>query len=459
MKARKAKVGLVCVGRRGERLDVAEKIFLAARNGLQSVDLELVNKDTQLILDGADILKEAKKIQSLGADCILYLPATWINAPQIIDVIMEIGLPYGIWGVQEPAPFASVGANVLHGTLDEMGFKHQLFYSDAADEEEVLQEIYYFARAAMVVKELRFSRLGLIGGKSIGAYTTAADPLQIKKIFGVEIEHIDQLVLLEEARAVDDDTARELLQKFKSEHGMIDAPEETMLRSMKVLAALKKIFKDYSLDYATVKCLGEFINTYVSCCAAVSEMNNSGVVVACQCNLNCTLSMQMFNLLSDEGSIMADFNVIYKKSRIAMMINCGTMATNMAVDKSKVNWAQQYAYMCAARWDETKDEVRSARGICPTFCAKPGKVTFGTLGRINGEYVMHIAEGDAFSQPLEVFKEDKEIWPHAYIQLDCDPKDFYTNIRSNHSVVGYGELKNELIEICRLLDIRPIINE
>ncbi len=455
----KAKIGLICVGREGERLDIAQQILLAAVQGLQTAGLELVNRDTHLILDGQQVLEEAKKVCDLGADCIVYLPATWINAPQIIDVIMQIGLPYGVWGVQEAAPFTSVGANVLHGTLEELGMKHKLFYSDVADEAEVLREIVCFARAAMVAQKLKYSRLGLIGGKSIGAYPTAADPLQIKKIFGIEIEHIDQLVLLEEARAVSDETARELAEPFVSKYGGIDAPEQTVLRSMKVYAALGKILKDYSLDYATVKCLGEFINTYVSCCAAISEMNNRGIVIACQGNLNATISMQIFKLLSDQGSIMADVNVIHKKTKVAMMINCGTMATSLARDESKIHWAQQYEYMCAARWDETEETVRSARGICPTFCARPGKVTFGTLGRICGEYVMHIASGEAFEQPIKVFEKDKAIWPHAYIQLECDPKAFYANIRSNHSVVGYGDVKNELLEFCELMDIRPMLNE
>jgi L-fucose/D-arabinose isomerase len=456
---RKAKVGLVCVGRMGERLDIADMVFRSAVLALQSEWLDLVNPDTVMIFDGPDILAEANKIRDRNADCIIYLPATWINAPQIIDVMMQVQLPFAVWGVQEAAPFTSVGANVLHGTLEEMGIKHRLFYSDEAGEDEVLREITCFARAAMVAHELRFSRLGLIGGKSIGAYPTSADPIQVKKLFGVEIEHIDQLVLLEEARAVSDESARTLGSKLRSEHGELNVPEETLLRSMKVYAALKKILHDYSLDYATVKCLGEFINTYVSCCAAISQANNEGIVVACQGNIDATISMQIFKLLSDAGSIMADVNVVYKKTGVAMMINCGTMPTSLAQDRASVRWAHQYEYMCAARWDEPEQEIRSARGMCPTFCCKPGKVTFGTLGRKDGQYVMHIATGEAFTQPLEVFEKDKGIWPHAFIRLDCDPRAFYPNLRSNHSVVGYGALKNELLEFCALTGVRPMLNE
>ena len=45
------------------------------------------------------------------------------------------------------------------------------------------------------------------------------------------------------------------------------------------------------------------------------------------------------------------------------------------------------------------------RGASTLFCMKSGRITFGTLGRVDGRYVMSIAGGEAFSQPLEKLRD------------------------------------------------------
>ncbi len=96
-------------------------------------------------------------------------------------------------------------------------------------------------------------------------------------------------------------------------------------------------------------------------------------------------------------------------------------------------------------------------GATTIFCCKPGRVTLARLARIKGQYVMHIATGEAFEQPKVMFKEAREKWPHAFIKLDGDAERFVQNCRSNHMHMSYGDLKDELVEVCEILQIKPII--
>ena len=97
-------------------------------------------------------------------------------------------------------------------------------------------------------------------------------------------------------------------------------------------------------------------------------------------------------------------------------------------------------------------------GACTLFCMKEGRVTFGTLGRVEGQYVMSIAGGEAFVQPKEVLTPVRS-WAQGFVKLDCDPVVFYRNIRCNHSVVAYGDYREELKEICRQSGIFALENE
>ena len=57
----------------------------------------------------------------------------------------------------------------------------------------------------------------LIGGRAISAYTTAADPNQIKEVSGTEVEHIDQLILLEKARGIREEQVDEPVALVKAQ--------------------------------------------------------------------------------------------------------------------------------------------------------------------------------------------------------------------------------------------------
>ncbi len=438
------KIGVICSTLEGERIDLAEQFLHNARKTLAVHGLEIVNKDSSYTLTGEEVLIQSKQCEALGAEAIIYLIGTWILADHIIDAVQRINLPIGLWGIPEPASFSSVGTNVLHGAFDEMNIKHKLFYGHA-DDNSIAKEIVVFARACQLKKKCMGARLGLLGGRTISAYPTSADANQIKEMFGIEVEHIDQLVLLEKARAIPLEQSKEVIQIVRDRYGKVDVPEEILIKSANVYLALKEIQKEYKLDFCSVKCLGEFINTYTSCCLAVSMLNDEGIVTGCQCSINATISSYLLSQLSDDPAYFGDINVVLKEEGIARLINCGAIPGKLATDNKDINIVTQYEYM------------GTGRGACTLFCCKPGKITFGTLGRVHGKYVMSIAGGEAFTEPKEKLTEVRN-WAQGFVKLDCDPMEFYNNIRSNHSTACYGDFKEELVEFCRLTGVQVILN-
>ncbi len=433
--AEKARIGLLCVSLEGERVDYAEEFEKKARAGILRRDIEILNS-SGVLMDSADVIAAAKRLRDMDADAVVYLVGTWIFADGIVGAIQQSGLPAAIWGVPEPVSFSSVGANVAHGALCEMDIAHKLLYG-MPDDEETLMELADYATACMARSRLKAARFGLIGGRAISAYTTAADPNQIKGIFGAEVEHIDQMVVLEKARAIRDAEALARFNDIKGGYGAFDAPEELIIKSMKVYLALEEVIDEYRLDMASIKCLGDFINTYTSCCMAVTLANDFGRVVSCQSDINATLSMYILKQLSGEPAFFGDISTVDYKSREARVINCGAMPTGMAKRGEDVNWVPQYEYMGAGL------------GVNPVFCMKEGPITFGYLGRQKGRYQMLIASGAAFEKPMDEIVAVRT-WPQGFMHIAGDPKAFYHNLLSNHCVWGYGELQSKLTEFCAL---------
>ncbi|GAI08145.1 unnamed protein product, partial [marine sediment metagenome] len=258
--------------------------------------LEVMHRE-ELALTVQSTLETAKEFRDEGACCLIFLVGTWVYTPQIVTTVKEIHLPFILWALPDPKSFSLTGAGVVHGSLDELGIKHKLVYGSPEDP-KVINEIVKYAKAAMVVKRLSKSRFGMFGGRTGGMYTAAADMTQVKNIFGIEYDQIDQHRLVIEAQDVPDGKAEETLGRVKSEFGRIEPPHDVMIRSVKLYLALKKIISEDSYDFVGIKCMPEVADNYASCCLAVSLINDEGIVTSCECDVNAALTMQILNLLT-----------------------------------------------------------------------------------------------------------------------------------------------------------------
>jgi len=398
----------------------------------------------ELALTVQSTLETAKEFRDGGACCLIFLVGTWVYTPQIVTTVEEIHLPFILWALPDPKSFSLTGAGVVHGSLDELGIKHKFIYG-SPENPEVIDEIAKYSKAAMVVRHLSKSRFGMFGGRTGGMYTAAADMTQVKHVFGVEYDQVDQHRLIIEAQNVSDGKAEEVLGRIKSEFGRIEPHHDVMIRSVKLYLALKKIISEDGYDFVGIKCMPEVADDYASCCLAVSLINDDGIVTSCECDVNAALTMQILKLLTGGPVLFADVNHIDMERGVLRLVNCGSMPTGLAKSRKDVDLGMQYEYLS------------KAGGATTVFCCKSGRVTLARLARIKGQYVMQIAAGEAIEYPKEKFKEARGKWPHSFVKLDGDLHKFLQNCRSNHHHMVYGDIKEELLAVCDILNIRPVV--
>ncbi len=439
MSGKRGRVGIITLSLPRERTDLAEDFGKNASLALESVGFDVIKKD-ELIFETKGCISAAKKYVDMGADCIFLLLGTWVSTPTVLDTVKEVDIPFGVWAEDNPASFSLTAGGIVHGSLDELGLRHRFFYGSSGSE-GLLKEIATFIRASTATKDLKGNRLCVVGGRVMGMYTTMADIIQLKEVFGLEVEHIDGLRIYLEAERAPNEKLSKTRKWLEEKYGEIHVPNDILERSIRLYLALKNALEEDGYNIVAVKCQDEMINNYASSCLAVSLLNDEGFTVSCESDINAAITMRILSSVSGGISLFGDINHLDQKKKILRVVNCGSMPSLMAKNRNGVDLGLQYEYM------------GKAQGATTVFCVKESPVTIARLSRIKGKFVLLAAEGHTQKVKKERFKEAREHWPHAFIKLDCSMPNLIENLRSNHMHLCFGHHLISLKEFCRLKDI------
>ena len=69
---------------------------------------------------------------------------------------------------------------------------------------------------------------------------------------------------------------------------------------------------------------------------------------------------------------------------------------------------------------------------------------------------MIIAKGDAVDYGLNEVVGAKPQWPHAFVRLNLRPEELIESLQSNHVHAVDGDYREELVKLCRMLDVEPM---
>jgi len=442
MEEKKKKVGLITLSLERERTDCARSFGEKGARQLKSAGFEVFIPD-DLLFDTEGCIKAAHDFQAQGAQCILIQLGTWVSTPTVVDTLRAIDLPFGIWAEDNPASFSLTAGGIVHGSLDEMGLKHRFFYGSPLSE-SLIEEIGAFISASAAVRELSGQRLCVVGGRVMGMYTTMADIIQLKEVFGVELEHMDAVRLYLEGENAPDEEVDKVASWIRETFGSVSVPDAVLRKSIRLYLALKGALQEESYTLVAVKCQDEMINNYASSCLAISLLNDEGLTVSCESDIYAAVTMHILRTLSDGVSLFGDVNHLDTEKALLRVVNCGSMPTLMAARRKDVDIGLQYEYM------------GKAQGATTVMSVKESPVTVARLSRVKGRFVLLAAEGATQAVDKKRFKESRENWPHAFIELRGDMEKLIQNLRSNHIHLCFGNHLKELEEFCKIMDIELI---
>jgi len=347
--------------------------------------------------------------------------------------------------------------------LEQVGIPCEKVYG-SLDDKEVIDKILIFCRTSYAVNRLRGQVLGLIGGRSIGMVTGESAPDSYYTLFGIDVEHIDQLEIVRRATQIPSKYVDHAYSWLENHVQAIEFDEkkltaETLKVQIRHYCATKRIIEDRQLDFAAVKCHYELSEYYYTQCLSASFMNDpydwegskEPFVFSCEGDADGAVTMQILKLLSGKPVLFADLRHYDSANDVYAFCNCGAMAT----------WYARQA-------DDPSENLREVslvpviekyggRGCHVRYIARQSKATFARLFRKSGHNHMTIFSGEVVEFPVENLDETCPSWPHLFVKLSVPPDELISKLNSNHIHGMAGDYVVELKKFCQLKKIQPEI--
>lgn len=364
-------------------------------------------------------------------------------------VVNECDVPIILWSLPEP-PFdggrikrnSFCAANMNAHTLWRMDKPYRHVHADFADAYPHLERE---CRAITAGEVLRHTKIGLVGARVPGFYTSTYDELKLRATFGVEIAHIDIYEIAHVADAIEKDRLASAVAHVKA---FADCSAITPLEVEKA-ARLYQAFKDCAVKYRltsfAVKCWPEFGDFYgIAVCSVVGMLTGDGLNAACEGDVHGAITMQLGAALNGEAPFYADFISFDGKTNEGVFWHCGAAPACQCTSKVKAKFGKHPVM-----------DGGNVKGVTTNFPCKPGKVTISqlTVDKPDG-YRMLIATGEGL--PTEQIIPGNPLSVRMDSSVDVFAKSVIKNGFGHHYVLMYGDVKAELLGWCALNNVRPV---
>jgi len=422
--------------------------------------------DSEMVSSKDDSIKATKRFISKGIELLVISLPGWAH-PSNIAMASRIAAFSSI-PTMLIAPSRITGPCAAKGALNEIGATFEAVYG-SLEEDNNVKKVVSYAKAASVVSKLRGMTYGLIGGRAMGMYTAVVDPSYWLKVFGIDIDHVDQSEILRLSKKISEKRVDKLFKWLENNCEKIDFNEgilttKILRKQISGYLAIKEISESNNFDFVGVKCAGELSEHFCSQCIAAGLMNDPyddenlikpTTVMACEADANGALSMEILKLLSGGKPVLfMDLMTLNEKENIVTCMNCGGMST----------WY-------ANRSEIAKDNLSKVRiapfvfgkagGGCISYTAKSlDAVTWMRLSRVDGKYKMIVARGKFVDKkPDPNIPAENIPWPKAHVKFNFNPKTFIEEYDSQHAHIVEGDFVEDCKYIGKLfkMDVKVFI--
>jgi len=269
----------------------------------------------------------------------------------------------------------------------------------------------------------------------MGMYTAMFDPFSLRKVFGIDVAHIDTSEVFKEVDRVKEDEIMSVIDSWLRKYFIeSDVSREDLVKAAKIYIALKNLVKKYKLSSLTVKCQYEFSKDlgFVPC-VPLSVLADEGVVSSCEGDIPLTLTMLILHYLTNQPIYYGDLVDI--RGNKVYLSSCGFAPLTLSAEKTMGIGRHKYFF----------------RGLRSGIVLKKGEVTLARIGLISGEYRLHVALGEVVETELR-----QGLFPAAEVELKGEVEAFIENIMSQHYALAYGDLRKYLRILTRIFGIKYI---
>ena len=422
-------------------LERSKEALLASGVDLLSAPLVTVEEE---VAPARRALREAEY------DLLVVLLLSWVEAPLLVATLEDrlTTCPILLWShttFEEGGERLTLGplpaAGVVRETLEEMGAHFRFIYGQP-DEPDVLKQARPYMWAAHARQALRGAKIGLFGYVSMGMYTGTFDHTKLRRQIGPEIVQLDQYTIVKADEEIADEEVQALVERYRGQWRLAaGVSEEAVAAGLRQYAAIRQLSGEHGFAALTVKCQYELSRLFgLAPCLALSVLGDE-LPVSCEGDVPLIVSQLMLHYLTGGGvTSYGDIHDVYPGDE-TLFGACGFAPLS-----------------CAAGPPQVGKHTALYEGLLNTSPYKEGAVTLARLANDGAGYRMHIATGQAKAPPP--FREvGCPPYPFVRVALDSDVDHFMQHLMSQHYGIVYGNVREELLELCSMLAIRPVLAE
>ena len=453
----------LAVGHEDYISELSNSFTQKALTNLKKQNIDVVTRGKTLVnLYSAQ--EEAKKISKMDNDGLIIFLETWIECSVAMAVIRMVEhIPFLIWGfpmfinskniLDQTGSFVAYTA--LNGALGRVNYNYKGVVGEVGDI-KVLKEISSFSRAAYAFRNLKESRVGLIGYSSMSMYPGSFDHLLLRRFIGPEVIQMDTYLLIKEMEKIEDSRCNSFIKKLsKTVEISREIKPDELIQTIKMYFALKEIINNNKFCALTIKCQYELSKMFgIVPCVPLSLLADDGIVSGCEGDMLTLITMLIFSLLSDKTVAYGDVIRIINDNNI-LLSSCGFAPLSLTSEKEKKcirNFNEIFNYLdddLSSGKEEKKHKF--LKGIVSSNVFRTGRVIFGRLYEGIGKYKIIYGTGESLDTELR-----QNILPAVSILLDGDITTLVNNFPSQHYSFCYEDIDSPLNDLCRILNIEVL---
>ncbi|MCK4965705.1 hypothetical protein KAS50_01665 [bacterium] len=418
-----------------------------AEKQLQDAGIELIRTDP--VWGFSDRVERAvKELKAQEWDFLIVNILQWIDYRGVMKVLLEfkdkplILYSYGSFyeGDRLVTPAPGAGSTAIRYPLEQWGFKFKYLFNGPGEPMDV-ESIVKFGRAAQVKRKLNQTKVGMIGFHDMGLYTTGFNVTTLRGKIGVELHSIDMLELKNKMDNIDDKKVKENIEKYtKDWEYPLDKPSDSSVEyAMRMFQATIDLIKERELSGFSYKVVegiskeNEHVHSIPS-----SLIASEGYPYIDENDIGNLIAELMLKWISGKPVTFLEH---YEHHPEWILMGVDGFVPNQFIDGNP------------------QIIPRPGLGIAHASRMKTGPMTLACLAEDDEGYRMHIVTGEAKKAPKWVEFGCSEIdWPAVEFHPDSSVKNILNNVLSQHFAAVFGNYVDELLDVCYLMDIKPILD-
>ena len=349
-------------------------------------DAQIVSFDH--VIDSPERIQEAIQIlRSERVDLVIMLYGAFTGDDVSTSIAEALKLPLILWAPREPDVHggrllsnALVAMTMNNASLHRLGYHPQTIYG-GLESETAKKTVLTYIRAYGAIKKLRGSTLGLFGYRPTAFYNSAFDEGLIRRTFGITIEETDLKVVFDRMQQVDDEALSQDLAYVRDTYCLgDDFIEEYRVNHSRLYLTLKQLMREQNYAYGVIKCWPEMGNLNSVPCAVLGRLADEGYSIACEGDVDVSLSMAVQNALTGEANFITDLIDINDQENYLTFWHCGNAAPSLHHCDCSVKLCDHPLYN---------------KGSAFRAVLKEGPVTISRFCNVGGKYKLFLIRGTA----------------------------------------------------------------